>query len=90
MFEVDTNTRVCHWVLSEYCIVEDMEEMDWNNEFTAMKEYICNYFNLKDNNELKVVHFEDDTDVDDGKTCKTVWEELIASTMTTLPAVKSW
>ena len=73
----EKKTKVYHWASSKYCIIEDIEEVYCDSEFATMKEYICNYFNLKDNDGLKLVNFDDDTDVDDGETCKTAWEELV-------------
>ena len=70
----DKKTKVYHWAPSKYCIID---EMDWDSEFAAMKEYICNYFNLKDTDGLKLVNSDDDTDVGNGETCKTAWEELV-------------
>ena len=40
----------------KYCIIEDIEEMDWDNEFLRMKEYVCQLFNLKDHNKLSFVN----------------------------------
>ena len=62
--------NVYHWAPSKYCI------MDWDSEFSSMKECICKHFNLMNNDKLEL-YGEDDTLIVDGDTCETAWEELI-------------
>ena len=69
--------NVCHWVPSTYCNIQNVEEINWDDEFAAMKEFVCKYFHLKDDDKLKFEHFDDETDVDDGETCQTAWEDLL-------------
>ena len=75
-FLFECNDReVYEWVPSTYCI-EDSDDMNWDNEFFEMKECVCHEFKLIDNENL-AFSLADETEIDDGESCKTGWEELV-------------
>ena len=53
--------------------LKDVDNINWDKEFLSMKKDICSYFGLVNNDKLKILNGEEDTEIEQGGDIEEMW-----------------